>query len=203
MLVFGRCAPTLAAPGRPPAARNTGGSSTRTGAFAVVRDGTGDSSGSGAGVGLVALEALAADAAREARARGAGLSSDSESKSSETGEGWADTLLGVLGYNRSPSKLQSIIRMAYRQFTCQIEIDGTTVLPLPLFRVLDASDPADYDNRVEPSVQGGAKMGRAFADCVLSGELPGHLRADGQLEDGWEDSEVPVTKKKSKRKNEK
>lgn len=40
----------------------------------------------------------------------------------------------------------------------KISIPGTTVVPVPLFHVLDGKDPDDYVARVEPSSQGGRKV---------------------------------------------
>jgi len=40
------------------------------------------------------------------------------------------------------------------------------VVPVPLFSVLDPADSQDYLQRVEPSVQGGRKMARHFADAI-------------------------------------
>eukprot|EP00996_Jenningsia_fusiforme_P001762 NODE_2624_length_1154_cov_67.771041_g2402_i0.p1 GENE.NODE_2624_length_1154_cov_67.771041_g2402_i0~~NODE_2624_length_1154_cov_67.771041_g2402_i0.p1 ORF type:complete len:348 (-),score=62.02 NODE_2624_length_1154_cov_67.771041_g2402_i0:109-1032(-) len=85
----------------------------------------------------------------------------------ESGSSWADKLFNVLGYNRNPGKLQAIIRLAYRRFTRRIKVPGTTVTPVPLFEVLDSKDPNDYDNRVEPAIQGGEKMGRYFVQAIL------------------------------------
>ncbi len=45
---------------------------------------------------------------------------------------------------------------------------NTTVVPLALSTVLDCNDPTDYDNRVEPSIKGGGKMGAAFVHIVKS-----------------------------------
>jgi len=40
----------------------------------------------------------------------------------------------------------------------------------PLFKILDGTNTDDYDNRVEPSVQGGAKMGSAFFKTIFATE---------------------------------
>ena len=43
---------------------------------------------------------------------------------------------------------------------------GTEVEPFPLFEVLNGEDSRDYCQRVEPSVQGGKKMGYALFDAL-------------------------------------
>ena len=53
------------------------------------------------------------------------------------GGSWADPPLSLLGYNRDPSKLHAAIQMLYRECTCKISVEGTTVVPMPLFEVLD------------------------------------------------------------------
>jgi len=86
------------------------------------------------------------------------------------GGSWADRVLELLGYNRNPKKLQTIIRKVFELATSRIKIPGTEVRAFPLFQVLDGKETKDYDNRVEPSVQGGAKMGRAFYKCIFDSE---------------------------------
>jgi hypothetical protein len=84
------------------------------------------------------------------------------------GNSWADGTLSKLGYNSDPSKLQAIIRTIFREATCKIEIEGTTVVPFPMFEILDGKHPGDYKERVEPSVQGGEKLGKAMVDAILA-----------------------------------
>lgn len=81
---------------------------------------------------------------------------------------WADATLKLLGYDVKPELLQRAIRHVYRLGVKRIHVDGTTVLPLPLFEVLDGSDTKDYVDRVEPSVVGGRKMAEAIVDAVLN-----------------------------------
>ena len=84
----------------------------------------------------------------------------------ETGS-WADGLLNTLGYSAdSPTKLQLLIDACFEHFTSSIQVHDTPMRPIALSTVLDSKDAADYDNRVEPSVQGGAKMGERFAEEV-------------------------------------
>jgi hypothetical protein len=84
--------------------------------------------------------------------------------------GWADTQLKVLGYGRWPGQLQAAIKQIYDSATTKIQIDGTRVIPCPLFEVLDGKRAEDYVARVEPSSEGGRKMAQKFAD-MLKGEL--------------------------------
>merc|ERR1712039_249940 len=77
--------------------------------------------------------------------------------------GWADRSLRLLGYDRDPGKLQLIIRAVFQRIARRgFNLPGTHVEPFALFDILDAADPKDYENRVEPSVTGGAKMAKAF-----------------------------------------
>lgn len=71
---------------------------------------------------------------------------------------WADAALRALGYNSRPEKLQAGIRQMYELATKEIRVPGVVVKPCALFEVLDGKDAADYEERVEPSVQGGRKM---------------------------------------------
>ena len=49
---------------------------------------------------------------------------------------WAGPALSCLGYNRTPQKLQTMIRRVYVEATSKILIDGSQVIPVPLFQVL-------------------------------------------------------------------
>ena len=80
------------------------------------------------------------------------------------GNSWADHTLNILGYNRNPSRLQDIIRRIFTLATQNIYIEGTEVLPLPLYTVLNGKNSKDYVERVEPSPQGSAKMAELFID---------------------------------------
>jgi len=81
-------------------------------------------------------------------------------------ESWANATLRCLGYNSNPGKLQLLIRRVYQEATCKIKVDGVVIEPFPLFEVLDGKSPAEHEARVEPSVIGGEKMGKAFAALV-------------------------------------
>ena len=84
------------------------------------------------------------------------------------GGSWADRVLSLLGYDRDPSKLQLLIRKIFEEATSKIDIEGTTVVPFPMFTVLDGKNSKDYEQRVEPSVQGGKKLGEAFVEKILA-----------------------------------
>jgi hypothetical protein len=72
--------------------------------------------------------------------------------------GWAGAALGAMGYNRDPGRLQSFIRKVFLEATTSIQIEGTEVIHVPLFHVLDGKNTNDYVQRVEPSPSGGRKM---------------------------------------------
>jgi hypothetical protein len=82
-------------------------------------------------------------------------------------ESWANPILARLGYNSNPGKLELIIRRVYELGTCKIRVPGTSVIPIPLFEVLNGKDTKDYIQRVEPSVQGGRKMAKLFLQHIL------------------------------------
>lgn len=85
-----------------------------------------------------------------------------------SGGAWADAVLSKLGYDRDPTKLQLVMREIFAAATQAIQLEGIEVLPLPLYNVLDGKNSDDYEQRVEPSVQGGQKMARAIMDCILA-----------------------------------
>jgi hypothetical protein len=75
------------------------------------------------------------------------------------GGSWADPVLSKLGYDSDPAKLQLVLSTMSERLTKQgLHIEGTRVVICPLFEALDGRDPADYSQRVEPSVRGGRKM---------------------------------------------
>lgn len=84
-----------------------------------------------------------------------------------TQDSWADFSLRMLRYNSNPAKLQAAIRFIFKAATCHVRVQGVQeIIPFPLFEVLDGTEPCDYIDRVEPSVQGGRKMARAFTDAM-------------------------------------
>lgn len=79
---------------------------------------------------------------------------------------WAGATLGALRYNSKPEMLQHLIRQCYEHGTKTVKIEGSKVVYLPFFEVLDGKDTTDYVARVEPSAKGGMKMGKAIWDKV-------------------------------------
>lgn len=87
------------------------------------------------------------------------------------GGSWADYVLGKLGYDTNPGKLQLIIQTLYTRLSNRgFSVPGTIVETFPLFEVLDGKDTNDYVQRVEPSVQGGRKMGQAILNALYPTE---------------------------------
>ena len=103
---------------------------------------------------------------------------------------WANTALGALRYNTHPEKVQFLLvsifdyaylrvfaltriietiqRKIFEEATSKIQIEGSEVIPIPLYHPLDGSDSADYVARVEPSAVGGKKMAEFFLDAIHS-----------------------------------
>jgi hypothetical protein len=91
---------------------------------------------------------------------------------------WSNNALWLLGYDRDPSKLQLIIRKVYESLKNDgLNIEGTEVQIVPLFKVLDPKNPNDYISRVEPSIQGGRKMANAILD-VIEGKDPDSFKIE-------------------------
>jgi len=79
---------------------------------------------------------------------------------------WAHCALKAMGYDRNPKKLQAMIQTAFEQATCQIKVDGSQVIPVPLYLTLNGKNSRDYVARVEPSKQGGRKMAEFLLDII-------------------------------------
>mmetsp|Transcript_39240 Transcript_39240/g.91554 ORF Transcript_39240/g.91554 Transcript_39240/m.91554 type:complete len:263 (-) Transcript_39240:181-969(-) len=79
---------------------------------------------------------------------------------------WAGHFLNVIGYNKDPSKLKTIIEKVFIEATSKIKIPGSEVVPVPLFVVLDGKTSSDYVARVEPSKNGGEKMAKYLLDII-------------------------------------
>lgn len=88
--------------------------------------------------------------------------------SEEENGSWADPILNALCYNKSPAMVQDAIRLMYKLAIKEVRLPGTTVVPVPLFEVMDGKTFEDYCQRVEPSPSGGAKM----ADMILKNVIP-------------------------------
>lgn len=83
------------------------------------------------------------------------------------GNSWADGVLSKLGYDSNPEKIQMLIQKIYDDATCKVNVEGTVVIPFPLFKVLDGKNTKDYVERVEPSITGGKKIGEALAMKIM------------------------------------
>jgi hypothetical protein len=79
---------------------------------------------------------------------------------------WANPALYVLGYNSNPARLQQLIRKAFTDAVSKIKIEGTVIVPVPLYHVLDGKDTRDYVDRVEPSPTGGRKMAQLILEFL-------------------------------------
>ena len=77
---------------------------------------------------------------------------------------WANTSLSMLGYNKDPKKIQTLVDAIYIHATSRIEVDGASVVPIALSESLDGVNTRDYECRVEPSVQGGQKIAQLILD---------------------------------------
>jgi hypothetical protein len=87
------------------------------------------------------------------------------------GGSWADQTLSLLGYDTDPSKLQLIIRSVFKAMAAKgFDVPGTEVEAYPLFEVMDGTIEADYEQRVEPSVQGGQKMAGGLLRALFGGD---------------------------------
>src|SRR4029077_4379678 len=60
---------------------------------------------------------------------------------------WSKTLLSLSGYDKNPSFLQYLIKSLFEYATKQIKIDGTKIIPVGLFNILDANNPKHYVQR--------------------------------------------------------
>lgn len=94
----------------------------------------------------------------------------------ESGDGWADPLLNLLGYNADGNpakvrKIQLLLDTAFRECIQKLEIPGTQVIPIALSKVLDSTNSEHYENRVEPSVIGGMLMGQTFYQAIAQDHM--------------------------------
>mmetsp|Transcript_82708 Transcript_82708/g.145997 ORF Transcript_82708/g.145997 Transcript_82708/m.145997 type:complete len:309 (+) Transcript_82708:80-1006(+) len=86
----------------------------------------------------------------------------------EAGQGsWADRALSALDYNANPHRLQKAIASLFEQATKEIQVQGATIVPVPLFSVMNGKVTDDYVSRVEPSEQGGKKMAELLVAKLL------------------------------------
>lgn len=57
----------------------------------------------------------------------------------------------------------------FQHDSSRIKIDGSEVIPVPLFHSLDGKNSQDYVARVEPSARGGKKMAEFLLDIIDNG----------------------------------
>jgi len=79
---------------------------------------------------------------------------------------WCRALLRHTGYDKNPQHLQTLVREIFDAATSSIWIEGSCVVPIPLFDVLDADDASHYVQRVEPSSLGGQLMAAEFINYI-------------------------------------
>ncbi|KAJ3273146.1 hypothetical protein HDV01_004786 [Terramyces sp. JEL0728] len=85
--------------------------------------------------------------------------------------GWADAVLTYLNYTRNPRQVQKAIETIFLQATCGITVQGTKVIPVPLYEAMDGLDTHDYVQRVEPSASGGKKIALLLKEYVENKNL--------------------------------
>ena len=90
----------------------------------------------------------------------------------QPGGSWADGTLKLLGYDTHPEKLQLIMRIVYERAIATLQIEGTAVIPVPLYEALDGKTTSDYAARVEPSSQGGSKMAKLVLERLRAALPP-------------------------------
>jgi len=81
---------------------------------------------------------------------------------------WANLSLSAMRYGSHPEKVQSAIRHLFEEGTCNIEIDGVEIVPVPLFQLLDPQNSDHFEQRVEPSVKGGHAMSCGILDLIFA-----------------------------------
>ena len=102
------------------------------------------------------------------------------------GNSWAEIALSALQYNQNPKKLQLIISKLFHYATKEIKIEGSKVIGIPLFQVLNGKNSKDYIQRVEPSAMGGKKMGEFIITEIMKHVDPNYQQ-EGEVEKGEED----------------
>lgn len=78
--------------------------------------------------------------------------------------GWADRTLGLLGYFKDPSFLQTVIRAIFDHAVRQIRLSRNVeceLVTFPMFSVLDGKRSEMYCQGVEPSARGNAVLANA------------------------------------------
>jgi hypothetical protein len=95
---------------------------------------------------------------------------------------WAGTALSNLGYDgKGGDKLRSTIKLFFENFTKNITISGSEVIPCPLFETLNYEDGKNYLQRVEPSALGGKRMAKRFLSYLFkNAEIPDGFTFDDE-----------------------
>merc|ERR1719517_65732 len=86
------------------------------------------------------------------------------------GAGWCDNALRLMLYDLFPGRCQTMLKSIYEHGCAQLEIPGTTVLPLPIFSKLTGENPDDYVERAEPSASGGKKIAELIMEAISKGK---------------------------------
>ena len=102
-------------------------------------------------------------------------------------QSWANATLKVIGYNSDPTRIHMVIDHVFRSALCRLQLnpqhqqyntdqDGTDkqctkiggikIAPVAMSTALNGKTSADYVARVEPSAQGGDKLGRLLFDHI-------------------------------------
>ena len=82
------------------------------------------------------------------------------------GPSWAQKFF--LAYDQSPAFFQQLIRTLFQEATKKVRVPGCkSVVPVPLFEVLDPKYATQYIQRVEPSSEGGHLMAKRFVAEIL------------------------------------
>jgi hypothetical protein len=87
-------------------------------------------------------------------------------------------------------------KKVFEHATKRIRIEGTEVVAVPLFAILDPNDSRDYLQRVEPSVRGGRKMAMHFADVIAGirdGAAEGAPANDGSAAEAVLEDSIPLS----------
>lgn len=86
-------------------------------------------------------------------------------------ESWANTTLGLIGYNDNPTHVQAIISRVFQDCMVQrgIKIPGVRLVePIELSKALDGKTTSMYVARVEPSASGGLRMAELYAKHITA-----------------------------------
>ena len=68
----------------------------------------------------------------------------------------------MLGYDNKPEIVQNLIKTIFELATKKVRVEGTEVIPFPMFHVLNGTETNLYAQRVEPSCEGGMKLAQSL-----------------------------------------